>query len=147
MSAYARCVAGTPLSFETWNQWQVEAKIGSPALGGRSTHWEEVAHNPLKDSTQQQQDRPDEKENPQHAAEARRTTPTHQYHSEAESRDDKADKAHRRWVGISLVRISDMGDLGREIELLEELGRQGDVCGNLVERGLDVVRVVRHIVL
>ena len=111
------------------------------------THREEIAHNPLKDSTQQQQDWPHEEKNARHSTEARRTTPTHHDHSEAERRDYKTDETHRRRVGISFVRISDMRDLGCEVEFLEELGGQGDVCGSLVERGLDAVGMVRHGVL
>ena len=91
-------------------------------LGERNTHREEIPHNPFKDSTQQQQHWPNEEEDHKHAAKTRRTTPTHHDHSEAERRDNKAHEAHRRWIGISLVRVSDMRDLGREVEFLEELG-------------------------
>lgn len=40
-----------------------------------------------------------------------------------------------------------MRNLGREVELLEKIGKRCDIGGSLVERRLDDVRVLRHLVL
>lgn len=133
--------------FDAKSLWQGKYGNKSLPLGAESTYREEIAHDPLKDGTQQQQDWSYKEKYAQHTAQTRSATPSHHDHGEAECRDDEANEAHRRWVGISLVCVPDMRDLGSKVELLKELGRQGDVRGSLVERGFDAVRVVRHVVL
>lgn len=139
--------AGTSSPFEAKSRWQGKDSTRSLLPGARGTYREEITHDPFEDSPQQQQDWPYEEKYAQYAAQTRGATPSHHDHGEAECRDDEANEAHRRWVGISLVCIPNMRDLGSKVELLKELGRQGDICGCLVERWLDAVRVVRHVVL
>jgi hypothetical protein len=99
------------------------------------TNRKEIPHHPLENRAQQQQHRPNKEENPRDTTQTRRTAPAHHHHGEAESRDDKADKAHGRRIGEAFVGIADVRDLGSEVEFLKELGGEGDVCGSLVEGG------------
>jgi flagellum-specific peptidoglycan hydrolase FlgJ len=99
------------------------------------TNRKEIPHHPLENRAQQQQHRPNKEENPRDTTQTRRTAPAHHHHGEAESRDDKADKAHGRRIGEAFVGIADVRDLGSEVEFLKELGGEGDVCGSVVEGG------------
>jgi hypothetical protein len=97
--------------------------------GTHSAERREHSH-PFENGRQKQQQRSNKQEHSSNCTLPTGTTPPHQHHAERHRANDKANKAQRRGICVSLCVVADVWDFGRQVQLLEELGRDGVCVGN-----------------
>lgn len=99
---------------------------------------EEVALNPLKDGSETEKNRTSEEEDTDNTSKTASTSEAHQDHGEGEGRDDEASETHGHRIGEALDVVAMAGSLRGEVQLLEQLRRDG----HAIVRGGDVEVVV-----
>ena len=107
------------------------------------TYSEEVTHDPFEDSSETEKNRPSKEEDTNNTSKTAGTSKAHQDHRKGKGRDDETSKAHGHSVGETLDIVTVAGSLGCEVQLLEQLWRDGHAIVGGGDVQVVVVRLLK----